>query len=135
MKTVALIMAGGRGIRFGADIPKQFRNLLDRPLLSWTIMQFERAEKVDEIVVVVPEDFLLYANEKVVNPYPFQKVTKIVVGGENRTESVSIGLKSIPYSTGYVAIHDAGVYVWKVRGTFRNGESFVRMGDVTLLKQ
>ncbi len=106
MKTVALIVAGGRGIRFGADIPKQFRNLLDRPLLSWTIMQFERAEKVDEVVVVVPEDFLLYANERVVNPYQFQKVSRIIVGGENRAESVSIGLRSIPYSTGFVAIHD-----------------------------
>jgi hypothetical protein len=30
---------------------------------------------------------------------------------------------------------EPGVYVWKVRGTFRNGESFVRMGDLTLLKR
>lgn len=106
MNTVALIVAGGRGIRFGGDIPKQFRNILDRPLLSWTILQFEKAEKVDEIVVVVPEDYLLYANEKVVAPYQFGKVRKVIIGGESRRESVRRGLNSLPISTGYVAIHD-----------------------------
>ncbi len=106
MKTVAIIVAGGRGLRLGGEIPKQFRNIHERPLLSWTIMQFERAKTVDEIVIVVPEDYLLYANEKVVNPFSFRKVNKIVIGGESREESVKNGLRSIPISTAYVAIHD-----------------------------
>lgn len=99
-------MAGGRGIRFGGEIPKQFRNIQNRPLLSWTISQFEKAERVDEIVVVVPEDYLLYANEKIINPYSFRKISKIVIGGDSRRESVLNGLKSVPISTAYVAIHD-----------------------------
>jgi 2-C-methyl-D-erythritol 4-phosphate cytidylyltransferase len=74
--------------------------------LSWTISQFEKATKVDEIVVVVPEDFLLFANEKVITPFTFSKVSKIVIGGESREESVYRGLKSLPISTGFVAIHD-----------------------------
>lgn len=106
MKTVAIIVAAGRGIRLGGEIPKQFRNILDRPLLAWTISQFEKAEKVDEIVVVVPEDYLLYANERVVNPFSFEKTNKIVIGGETRNESVRNGLRSIPISTAFVAIHD-----------------------------
>ncbi|MCX6825702.1 MAG: 2-C-methyl-D-erythritol 4-phosphate cytidylyltransferase [candidate division Zixibacteria bacterium] len=106
MKTVALIVAGGRGVRFGGDIPKQFRNILDRPLLSWTILQFEKAEKVDDIVVVVPEDFLLYTNEKVINPFQFKKVSQVVVGGASRSESVMCGLKILPPATAYIAIHD-----------------------------
>ncbi len=106
MKTVALIVAGGRGVRFGSDVPKQFRNIWDKPLLSWTIFQFEKAEKIDEIVVVAPEDYLLYTNEKAINPYPFKKVNLIIAGGESRTESVRKGLKSLPLSTGFVAIHD-----------------------------
>jgi len=106
MKTVAMIVAAGRGLRFGGDVPKQFRKIMDRPLLTWTAMQFEEAEGIDEIVLVVSEDFLLYANEEVVNPYRFSKLTRIVKGGETREESVFNGLKSLPISTGYVAIHD-----------------------------
>ncbi len=106
MKTIALIVAAGKGIRFGGEIPKQFRNLHQRPLLSWTVQQFEKAESVDEIVIVIAEDFLLYTNEKIANVFNFSKLTKIVVGGETRVESVRRGLESLPISTNYVAIHD-----------------------------
>lgn len=106
MKTIALIVAAGQGVRLGGDVPKQFRNIMDRPLLTWTALQFEKAQRVDEIVLVVSEDSLLYANEKVVNPYPFAKLNRIVIGGTTRQESVYNGLKSLPISTGYVAIHD-----------------------------
>lgn len=106
MKTVALIVAAGRGVRLGGDIPKQFRKIGDRPLLTWTALQFEQAEKVDEIVLVVAEEFLLYTNDSVVNPYRFAKLSRIVKGGATRQESVYHGLKSLPISTDYVAIHD-----------------------------
>ncbi len=106
MKTVALIVAAGKGIRFGGEVPKQFRNLHRRPLLAWTIQQFEKATAVDKIVIVVAEDFLLYTNEKIANIFNFSKLTKIVVGGETRVESVRRGLESLPISTSFVAIHD-----------------------------
>jgi 2-C-methyl-D-erythritol 4-phosphate cytidylyltransferase len=106
MRTVALIVAGGKGQRLGAGVPKQFRRLLDRPLLVWTIMRFEKSECIDDIVIVAPDEYLLYTSEQVVNPYNFSKVTKIITGGESRRESVFRGLKSLPISTGYVAIHD-----------------------------
>ncbi len=61
---------------------------------------------IDETILVVSEDFLLYANETVVAPYTLSKLSKIVVGGETRQESVNRGLESLPISTGYVAIHD-----------------------------
>jgi 2-C-methyl-D-erythritol 4-phosphate cytidylyltransferase len=64
------------------------------------------AEKIDDIVLVVPEEFLLYANEKVVRPYAPKKLNKIVVGGETRQGSVARGLGSLPFSTEFVAIHD-----------------------------
>jgi 2-C-methyl-D-erythritol 4-phosphate cytidylyltransferase len=106
VRTIAIIVAGGRGLRFGGETPKQFRTIHERPLLSWTIYQFEKASLVNEIVVVVPEDYLLFANEKVIVPFAFSKVSKIVIGGETREESVQRGLKAIPISTGFVAIHD-----------------------------
>jgi 2-C-methyl-D-erythritol 4-phosphate cytidylyltransferase len=106
MKTISLIVAAGKGLRFGGEVPKQFRNLHQRPLLSWTVQQFEKAVSIDEIVIVVAEDFLLYTNEKIANVFNFSKLTKIVVGGETRAESVRRGLESLPISTGFVAIHD-----------------------------
>ncbi|MCP4706218.1 MAG: 2-C-methyl-D-erythritol 4-phosphate cytidylyltransferase [candidate division Zixibacteria bacterium] len=106
MNTVALIVAGGKGVRLGGPVPKQFRTIGDKPLLSWTISQFEKADKIDEIMLVVPEEYLLYANEKIVEPYNFKKLSKIINGGKTRQDSVLKGLKAIPISTSFVAIHD-----------------------------
>jgi 2-C-methyl-D-erythritol 4-phosphate cytidylyltransferase len=106
MKTVALIVAAGKGIRLGGEVPKQFRRISDRPLLSWTIDPFEKAETIDEVVLMVAEDFLLYAVEKVVEPYDFRKLRRIVTGGATRRETVLRGLKALPLSTGMVVIHD-----------------------------
>lgn len=106
MKTYALIVAAGRAVRFGGAVPKQFREVGGRPLLSWTVSRFERASSIDGIVVVVSDEHLLFTSQKVIDPYAFTKVQKIVVGGETRQESVLRGLKSLPISTKLVAIHD-----------------------------
>jgi len=106
MKTVALIVAAGSGRRFGEGVPKQFRPVHRRPLLAWTIRQFEQAQLVDDIVVVVSEQYLLYTGEKVVPTGTGTKVTQIVKGGAERRESVARGLRALPVSTGFVAIHD-----------------------------
>jgi len=106
MKTIALIVAGGSSVRFGGDVPKQYREVAGRPLLTWTISRFEAAARIDEIVLVVAEEYLLHAGERVIDPYGFDKVTKVVAGGGQRQESVRKGLESLPISTGWVAIHD-----------------------------
>ncbi|MEW6049494.1 MAG: 2-C-methyl-D-erythritol 4-phosphate cytidylyltransferase [Candidatus Zixiibacteriota bacterium] len=106
MDTVALIVAAGRASRFGGAVPKQFRELGDRPLLAWTISRFEAAQSITKIVLVVAEEHLLYTSQKIVDPYGFTKVFKIVIGGESRQESVLKGLRSLPFSTPFVAIHD-----------------------------
>lgn len=106
MKTYALIVAAGRAVRFGGAVPKQFREVGGRPLLSWTISRFEHAASIDAIVVVVSEEHLLYTSQRVVDPFGFSKVQKIVIGGDTRRQSVLRGLKAIPISTRLVAIHD-----------------------------
>ena len=106
MKTYALIVAAGQAVRFGGAVPKQFREVCGRPLLSWTISRFEHAASIDAIVVVVADEHLLFTSQKVVDPFGFAKVQKIVVGGETRQQSVLRGLKSIPISARLVAIHD-----------------------------
>ncbi len=106
MRTWAVIVAAGVSSRCEGAVPKQFRQISGRPLLSWTISRFEAAETIDKIVLVVAEEHLLYTNESVVDPFGFTKVTKLIKGGETRFESVLAGLESLPISTNFVAIHD-----------------------------
>lgn len=107
MKTYAVIVAGGKAARFGGDIPKQFLPLGKKPVLSWTVSKFQQAEAIDKIVIVVAEEYLLHTAQKIIDPYHFSKVDKIVIGGESRRESVLNGLEALPISCDYVAIHDA----------------------------
>ncbi len=106
MKTVALIVAGGKSVRLEGEVPKQFRTICGKPMLTWSIEAFEKTPSIDQIVVVVPEEYMIYTSEKVIDPYHFDKVNKVVAGGETRRESVYNGLNAIPSSTDLVAIHD-----------------------------
>ena len=106
MTTVAVIVAGGQGTRIEGKLPKQFLNLGDRPILAHCVQRFESCEMVDRIVLVVPEDYLGYCSEAIVDKYDFKKVKKIVCGGKERQDSVHLGLKACPKSTRVVAIHD-----------------------------
>jgi 2-C-methyl-D-erythritol 4-phosphate cytidylyltransferase len=106
MKATALIMAAGSSERFYGEVPKQFQLICGRPLLAWTVGQFEDAESVDMIVLVAAEDQMVRVTREIVDPYGFQKVTRVICGGATRQESVRLGLESLTPSTGLVAIHD-----------------------------
>ena len=107
MKTVALIVAGGSSERFGGELPKQFVEIAGKPLLSHTISKFEQADSIDEIVLVVAEEYLQYTTEHIIDPYHFHKVIKVVSGGQTRRQSVLKGLQALSANTDFVAIHDA----------------------------
>ncbi len=103
---VAIIVAAGSGLRFGAEKPKQFHEILGKPLLVHTLEKFESCRAIDEIVLVLAaaeiEDF-----QKTLNQYPFAKLSKIVAGGETRHASVRNGLNAIDDKTiEIVAVHD-----------------------------
>jgi len=106
MRTHAVIVAAGESVRFGGKVPKQFRTVCGRPLLSWTVSRFEAASRIDQIVVVVAEEHVLYVAERVIDPHGFQKVRSIAIGGATRQESVLKGLEALPKATDFVAIHD-----------------------------
>lgn len=106
MTAVAVIVAGGQGTRIEGKLPKQFLNLGDRPILAHCVQRFESCQMVDQIVLVVPEDYLGYCSEVIVDQYDFRKVKKIVCGGKERQDSVHLGLKACPKGTRVVAIHD-----------------------------
>ena len=113
MKTIAIIAAGGQGKRIESrlwrdegKLPKQFLMLKDKPILAHTVDKFERCELVDEIILVVPEDYLNYCSQTIVDKYGFNKVRKVIPGGKERQDSVWSGLKACPNNTSIVVIHD-----------------------------
>jgi len=106
MKTVAIIVAAGKSIRLKDRLPKQFLEIANKPILAHTVEKFERCDLVDEILMVVPEDYLGYCSTEVVDRFDFRKIKMIISGGEERQDSVYDGLLAIPNNTSIVLVHD-----------------------------
>lgn len=104
MKLYALIVAGGSGKRMGAEVPKQFLELGERPLLMHTIEQFIRFDESIEIITVLPENQIRHWME-LQERYSFKVLQTMVKGGESRFQSVRNGLEFLD-CPGLVAIHD-----------------------------
>lgn len=101
----AIIVAAGNSTRMGLDISKQFIPLLDRPVISYTISAFEKAETIEEIVIVCrPQDESQI--EEIVCRYKYKKVSAIVNGGNTRGESVKNGITAANNFATHFAIHD-----------------------------
>ncbi|SHN52999.1 2-C-methyl-D-erythritol 4-phosphate cytidylyltransferase [Desulfitobacterium chlororespirans] len=105
VKLGVIIPAAGQGKRMGASVNKQFLPLQGRPLLAHTLSLFERSEAVAEIVIVSSKE----DRERIgalVRTEDFQKVSAIVLGGEERQESVFAGVKALSSLIQRVAVHD-----------------------------
>jgi len=105
-RNLALIVAAGKGQLPDSELPVQYMDLAGKPILARTIDCFEKSREVDEIVLVVSEDYLAYASQAVVDKFGYKKIHKIVTGGQSRQESVMAGLVACPRTTDKIAIHD-----------------------------
>lgn len=65
--TSAIIVAGGKGLRMGSEIPKQFLEINGLPILFHTVQLFNSVEKIDEIIIVVPEKLKEFCTQKIKN--------------------------------------------------------------------
>ena len=99
-----VIVAGGRGRRMGNDVPKQFLEIGNRPVLMLTIDRFARYHTSLNVIVVLPED-QISTWQQLCKKHNFQVDHLVVRGGETRYGSVKNGLKQIG-EEGLVAIHD-----------------------------
>jgi 2-C-methyl-D-erythritol 4-phosphate cytidylyltransferase len=106
MKTVAIIPAGGSGTRMGGDIPKQYQLLGGIPLLVHTLMAFQEASLVDTIYLILPDEDVPQAPQKILSPYNLAKVNRILPGGERRQDSVKRGVDLLGSDYDLVVIHD-----------------------------
>jgi 2-C-methyl-D-erythritol 4-phosphate cytidylyltransferase len=101
MKKVALIVAGGRGNRMNAEIPKQFLLLKNLPILMHTLNQFSHLDEI--ILVLAKTEFDTW--KALCKEHNFTLKHTLVAGGLNRFSSVKNGLSKVPEES-IIAIHD-----------------------------
>lgn len=106
---IALIVAGGSGKRMGIDTPKQFVKIHGKPILVYTIEEFNTHPDIDAIFLVCHPEYLNEV-EGYIHHYALDKVISVISGGETRQQSVYNGLIEIK-NKGYkdddiILIHD-----------------------------
>lgn len=103
--TTAIILAAGKSERMGSGVDKAFLSLVNKPVVAWSLIAFERCPAIDRIVLVVRKEQQL-ASKAVVKMFGISKIHAIVPGGVKRQDSVSAGLKACDIDTRLVVIHD-----------------------------
>ena len=101
-----IIVAGGKGLRMGGDIPKQFLPIGGKPVLMRTIERFREYSPTLQIILVLPKAQQDYWRQ-LCNEYHFNESYELADGGETRFHSVQHGLALIPDDAeGVVGVHD-----------------------------
>jgi 2-C-methyl-D-erythritol 4-phosphate cytidylyltransferase len=104
----AIVVAGGLGVRFGAEKPKQFLEILGKPVLYWSVAAFFEFPAVDSITIVSHLDWIATSREILGYFKPGAKVLECVPGGRERQESARLGIESLNADENdIVLIHDA----------------------------
>lgn len=112
-KVIAIIFAGGTGVRMGADLPKQFIEVEGKPVIIHTLDIFEKSQLVDDIYIACKEDYIDTLRE-LIGQFGISKVRNIVPGGTSALGSQYNGLKAAEAGVGreednsdaIVLIHD-----------------------------
>ena len=115
MKVVAIVPSAGKGERMGGPAhrsskseggKKEFLLLGDKPILAHTLSSLENHSQISEVILVVDEKSIEKCKSKIVEKYGFKKVKEVVVGGEERQDSVYNGLKRVAKDCDIVLIQD-----------------------------
>ena len=104
MSVCAVVPAGGTGTRMGGTVPKQFLELNGKPILYYTLKTLQDCGIISELILVVPEkEYDNACTDWLGKP---EIVTKVVVGGEKRQDSVYNGFCELSQKTEIVLVHD-----------------------------
>lgn len=127
-------MMGGTGTRFGADRPKQFSLIEEKPLFTYIAKKLSKQDCVTGIIIVVHNDWIDYTNEWI-SKLGISKILKVVTGGSTRSNSVFNGLKAlqgIAADNDPVLMHDATHPYVDEEGTQKVAEMVAEYGSATL---
>ena len=105
MKRYAIIVAGGKGLRMGGELPKQFIPIEGRPVLMRTLDTFHACDPSIQIILVLPHDHQPYWYA-LCEEYAFDVPYRIADGGATRFHSVQNGLALVDEPEALVAVHD-----------------------------
>jgi len=107
MKITAIIAAAGSGSRYGQDTNKLLENLNGIPVIARTLTVIATSHEIDNIIICTSEK-LIPEIEIIIEKFKIKKVSKIILGGKTRQESVFKGLvEAYDYKPDFVLIHDA----------------------------
>ena len=104
MKKQLIIVAGGKGLRMGGEVPKQFLPVNGKPVLMLTIETFHRFDPEMKIILVLPKEQQTYWNDLCAE-YQFRIPYFLANGGDTRFHSVKNGL-ALADDDGLIGVHD-----------------------------
>ena len=135
----AIIAAGGRGARMGGDRPKQLLVLGGATMLRRCVAAFDRCDRVDEIVLVVPPEL---ATDTSLASTPDGTPLRVVPGGTRRQDSVARGFDASSSSSEILVVHDAArplcpteLIVRTIEAASRHGAAIAAMPAQDTVKQ
>jgi 2-C-methyl-D-erythritol 4-phosphate cytidylyltransferase len=106
MRTVAVVLAGGSGERFGTTVPKQLLPLAGRPMIEHSVAAFERAPAVDQIMVVMAAGHAGQVRALLATG-GYAKLGPVIDGGPTRTASTRCAIAELGDDECDVLFHDA----------------------------
>lgn len=90
----AIVLAGGTGTRVGAGVPKQFVEVMGKPILAYTLDIFQENRNIDSIEIVCHKDWIDEAN-RIVREYGIDKTRWVCEGGDTFQDSVLNGVMNL----------------------------------------
>jgi 2-C-methyl-D-erythritol 4-phosphate cytidylyltransferase len=106
MRTVAVVLAGGSGARFGTPVPKQLLPLAGRPMIEHSVAAFEQAPAVDQILVVMSAGHAERVRA-LLGTGGYAKLSNVIDGGATRTGSTRCAIAELGDEECDVLFHDA----------------------------
>lgn len=109
MSNYVILLAGGIGKRMQSNIPKQFIEIENKPIIIHTIERFQKNSQIDKIVIVCLKDWIEHV-KSLVTEYSLSKVEWIIEGGETSHDSIRNGVFFLKNKIGmddFIIVHDA----------------------------
>ena len=91
---IAIILAGGTGSRVGSMLPKQFIEVMGKPIIAYTLEKYQNNKNIDAIEIVSIESYIEYI-KKMIQKYNFTKVKWITLGGSTYQQSAMNGIYNL----------------------------------------